>query len=46
MVREGRGAVPAGKRKQRELAVRNYRKSLELDPTNENARAVLERLGP
>jgi tetratricopeptide (TPR) repeat protein len=29
----------------RQLAIRNYRKSLRLDPTNENARAVLEKLG-
>jgi cytochrome c-type biogenesis protein CcmH/NrfG len=29
----------------RELAIRNYRKSLRLDPTNENARAALEKLG-
>jgi Flp pilus assembly protein TadD len=29
----------------RELAVRNYRKSLQLDPGNQNARAMLEKLG-
>jgi cytochrome c-type biogenesis protein CcmH/NrfG len=28
-----------------ELAIRNYRKSLRLGPSNENARAVLEKLG-
>jgi Flp pilus assembly protein TadD len=28
-----------------ELAAANYRKSLELDPRNENARAMLEKLG-
>jgi tetratricopeptide (TPR) repeat protein len=27
-----------------ELAIRNYRKSLQLDPSNENARAMLEKL--
>jgi hypothetical protein len=29
----------------RELASINYRKSLALDPGNENARAMLEKLG-
>jgi predicted TPR repeat methyltransferase len=28
----------------RELAVQHYRKSLQLDPSNENARAMLEKL--
>jgi tetratricopeptide (TPR) repeat protein len=28
----------------RELAIRNYRKSLELDPSNENARSMLQKL--
>jgi tetratricopeptide (TPR) repeat protein len=38
----GEAYLLAGKR---ELAVQNYRKSLQLDPANHNARAVLEKLG-
>jgi CubicO group peptidase (beta-lactamase class C family) len=33
------------KRGDRALAIANYRKSLELDPANENARRMLQRLG-
>jgi tetratricopeptide (TPR) repeat protein len=38
----GEAYLAAGRK---EAAVRNYRKSLELEPRNENARAVLEELG-
>jgi tetratricopeptide (TPR) repeat protein len=38
----GEACMLAGRK---EAAIRNYRKSLELDPRNENARAMLEKLG-
>ena len=38
----GEAYMLAGKK---ELAVQNYRKSLQLDPTNHNARQMLEKLG-
>lgn len=38
----GEAYLKAGRREQ---AIENYRKSLELNPANENARAVLRELG-